>query len=79
MGYDPVIWPPLIVAAPALMHALLRAGRCMLMLQEHGCTKTESAKITGYARTYVTVLVRTLTAEPAQRTTAARESRPVGV
>lgn len=51
----------------------------VLMLHEQGRTKTEIALITGYARTYVTALVRTLMAEPAQRTAVARGGRPVGV
>lgn len=51
----------------------------VLMLHEQGRTHTEIAQITGYARTYVSTLVRTLSTDPAQQETVARGGRPVGV
>lgn len=51
----------------------------VLALHAQGRTKTEIALITGYARTYVSTLVRTLSADPAQQDTVARGGRPIGV
>ncbi len=51
----------------------------VLMLHGQGRTMTEIARITGYARTYVSTLVRTLSADPTQQETVARGGRPLGV
>lgn len=51
----------------------------VVTLRAQGRTMTEIALITGYARTYVSTLVRLLAADPAQQTTVARGGRPVGV
>lgn len=50
----------------------------VLTLHHQGRTMTEIAQITGYARTYVSTLVRTLSADPAQQETVARGGRPIG-
>jgi transposase len=51
----------------------------VVTLRAQGRTLTEIAQITGYARTYCSTLVRTLTADPTQQDTVARGGRPVGV